>query len=176
MNCSLDKIRSIIIPVDPDSRRKPCFDLFDFGFHAFDDRQGVFTVAHQDDPAHGLLTIFNQGPAAKLRTQSDNSNVLHIDRNAFVRPNDNVLYIFRGLDKPQTSNDPLCTTFFYNLGTYIDIAFFDSPDELFHVDSIGKHLVGINIDLVLFDIASNTGHFTHTPHGCELEFNKPVLY
>ena len=93
----------------------------------------------------------------------------------FVHPDRRVLYVLDGLDIAETPHHKLGLAHLNQPAAHIVVAALQGRAHFRKGNVVGQQLVGIDLDLILLDIAADGSHFGHTRHTHQFIAQKPVL-
>ena len=177
VDSALDEVAAVVDGLDGYSFRQSRLQFLQFRFDGVDRREGVFSVAHDDDPADGFaFAVQVHQAAAQLGPQVYMGDVPDQDgRAVLVHPDGRVLYVLDGLDVAQTSHHELGLAHLDQSAAHVVVAALQGRAYFRQGNVVGQQLVGIDLDLVLLDVTADGSHFGHPGHAHQLIAQKPVL-
>ena len=96
-------------------------------------------------------------------------------RAVLVHPDGRVLDVLDRLDIAQAAHHKFDLAHFDKSAAHIVVAALQSRAHFRQGNVVGQQFVGIDLDLILLDVAADGSHFGHTGHAHQFIAQKPVL-
>ena len=168
INRAVDQVRTVIGIDDLHTLRKGGLDVLDSLLHALDDLLRVLAEPHDDNTADRFpLAIQFTDATPHVGPEGHRGQVLHQHGRAglWVRHDHDVADVSERFDVAAPSHHILPTRHFHQPGADIVVALLNGFHDHVDRDLIAKQLVGIDVDLILSNKATQGGYFCDARYG-----------
>ena len=161
-----DKAGTVVDGYNANAFWQARLELLQFFLYIFNQRQGVFTITHDNNASHRLTLAIEVGDTApEFRANLNGSHVFQKNRCAMlVDSQRDVVKIVCAFNVAQAPNHKFGFAHFHQLATHIIVAALNGRPDLLQRNVESHQLVGIHNYLVLFNKAADGRHLGHAGH------------
>ncbi len=170
-----DECRPVVKRDDPDARRQPGLQRADLLLDPGDDVDGAHPVARHHDAANGFVRALDERRRAVRVANLHRGHLTHVDRDAIRCAHHEVVQVAHALDQAKPPHHRPRPARLDHVAADVPVAPHHRVDDRGEGDVVGAQAIGIEVDLVLTDLAADAGDLSHARHGVELIPNEPVL-
>ena len=171
----LDQGGPVVERGDRDAGRQARPDLLDARLDGIDDCLGVDAGPGDDDAAHRLPGAADERRHPERVADLHVRHLLDVDGDTVRRANHDVLHVLGRSDEPDAADDEPRAVRLQDVAADVDVARAHGGDDVAERNAVAPEPVGIDVDLVLLDVAADRGHLRHARHRVELIADEPVL-
>ena len=155
--------------------RQPGRDLLDPVLHPVDHAEGVLHVPRDHHATDGGGARVVQGTAPVGGTERHPGDIAYSDGRMVAGRHDGLLELARFLDEPEPANEVLDAVDFDRARADVEVGFPDGVGHLHERDAVGAHRFGVDIDLILADVAADGRHLADPLHALKGVADDPIL-
>ena len=175
MRSALNQLRTIVKRNDAYTVWQARLQRPDLLLDGIDYLQRVHAVARDHHAADGFLAVFIKCADPKGIAELHLCHVLDVNRDSVRRSENNVFDIRDRLNQPDAAHHRPLAGLLDHIAADIVVGTLNGFDDHRQRQRIRSQLVGIDIDLVLLHVATDTRDFGHTLHRIQLIADEPVL-
>src|SRR5262245_53445296 len=170
-----DQHRTVVERNDRDAFRQARADLLDAGFDAVDHLLRVGACPRHDDAADRFVGPFHERRDTKRVADPNLADLVHIDGDAAGCPDHNLRDVIDRFDQPDPSYDRPRAVRLEHVAADVLIAPAYCLHDVAERHVVGPEPVGIDVDLILLNVAAYGCDFGDAGNSIELITNEPVL-
>ena len=151
-------------------------DLGDARLHAIDGREWVLPVARDDHASHGVGAGVVQSATTQGRAELHVGHVSHANGRVILAQRDDGLLDILGLfDEAASADDVLGAVDLDGARTRIEVGAAHGVGDLRQADPLRAHRLGVDVDLILLNVAANRRDLGDTVHAHQGVAHGPIL-
>ncbi len=171
----LDQRRTVIERDNRDAFGQARADLLNTRLHPVDDLLRVGACPRHDDAADGFIGPFHQRRNTKCVANPNLADLVHIDRNATGCADHSLRDVIYRFDQPDASYDRPRAVRLEHVAADVLIAPAHRLHDIAERQVIGSEPVGIDVDLILLNVAADGCDLGDAGNCIQLITNEPVL-